>query len=331
MTVKTRPRLYLVPSTNGKTPIRSQMPPCPSHLQALSLECRLLLAILRLSNSDGAKPALSLNALNTLGQVMDCGPHRTRTLAALSTINQTVLVQTHRRLEIPNTVSNDISPDEALYIDSIRRLSKGTCAKNEIPLSAVMSDQNLGRFCQAAEHILGVHSMSRLRHRAILRDASAAEPTVLKSQQLELTESVILALMRLWVRGSLTGFNSSAAVRFASAHLGVERLGNIVSAIMQRVDTSSHSPLDVRCVCSGEITPDEAHMLTLMSALGHGELPAYRDHLLKWLDPQWANAVFIQTSDAVLAIGELGSMLPRRQWDFEELDTRQQQRDTSVW
>ncbi|ASJ73803.1 hypothetical protein [Granulosicoccus antarcticus] len=100
-------------------------------------------------------------------------------------------------------------------------------------------------------------------------------------------------------------------------------LGDTVSELLYRVACSASRLIDVRCICCTEVSPDEAHMLVLISALGHGELLEYRDHLLDWLEPQWANAVYMQTSDVVLAVGELVSMLPRRKWDFDLLRARQ--------
>lgn len=324
MTQKKRPRLYLVPPAASEQAIGLDRPACPSHLDGLSLESRVLLAMLRLSNHDGPRPLLTQHVLSTLGQVLDCSPHRLITIDALNTINDTVLVKTHRRLDICSTTSMGIAPDEALYIDSITRLASGKYNEPDLPLASVMSEQNLSRFCRAAEHTTSTRSMLGLRRSSALRNASLPLSSVIKCQYLRLSELVVLSLIRLWVRGVLVGFDSAAAVRLLSAHLGLTRLGDTINTLMHRVATSAYRLIDVRCICSREVSPDEAHMLVLISALGHGELLEYREQLLNWLEPQWANAIFIQTSDAVLAIGEPVSQLPRRSWDFDLLRTRQQ-------
>ncbi len=310
-----------------------------THLAEIPVESRLLLGILRMASYQGELPSPEAQVLDALGRILDPSEDRIRTLGHLQTLNQCVLAKTKRELEIRNHPAQMLSDDEHVIMNNLSSLAQGQ--PNDIELDALMNETAQHLFRTASRYVLTKPSMDGLYRTdnkrwptddhnegmqpnvQLLQQDTHILGSVLKCKDLSFHETAIVTIVRLWVRGIATQYNSDLAVNLLCAHLSLPRLGQAMLTILRQTATSAHRQMDIRCICCPELSPDEARILSAMSALLHNRIREYQKHLSDWLPREQAQPAYLLSLSEFLTHKQPHTVLPLRNWDFKLLRARQ--------
>ncbi len=312
--------LQVADSSNQRIrPVASSHQQQYDRLQDVPLNARVPLAIMRLSSHGSALPIPHRHVIDVLSRILDPGPERAHRVASLNTWNEVVLARTCRPLRIARSPSTIVSDDEALLIDALTRAQDFNLDDDDYALSSIMERSERIRFRDAGRHMMAGTAM----HPTRTIPNWQRQPSVLECEHLCLAESIVLNMLRLWVRSKAQSLDSTIAVSLMSEHLGVPHLGELICSLLSRISHSAYRKFDACCICCPEISPDEASVLDGLSAIEFGSHSRYMNSLLQWIPTVWAQAVFNKTIEHAQLLPETGISLPRRDWAFATLVARQ--------
>lgn len=294
---------------------------------------RLLIATIRLCGADSTTAPVERCTLDTVGRLLDSGEQRASTIDSINRFCAIVLTQTRLALDIPCHPKEKMTGDEIALIKAASQIHTGNIDDAHMTLQWYMERSVRLEFIEVIQTLtaarcfkaFGAHVFVANKFTADVQLASGQtrHRSLVFTSDLSLSEQIILNTSRLWARGVSLGFSSESAAHCLCSHLVLAGFAPYIHLILYQTATQATREFDMRCLCSNEISPDEARLLATFSALFHGRPAEAITRLGEWLPEQSIQSVMTQTSYIKYALDKLGDAPPLRDWDYTELTHRQ--------
>lgn len=296
----------------------------------LSLPARLLLAVPRVRGQSNKAELAERYVLDTLGRVIDAGPERRHTIEAVNLLAEVLNTPSQFDNDIERTDQQWLSATENLVLCVLCKVSSGQKQQAEQLIQHWLKTFSSEDFITAATALCDSTCFKRCGPHVFTPSCSSAAPTssvinhrsVTQTSQLSLGESVLLNAIRLRMRTlNYTGINTRV-LPIMGESLALTKLEALVDAHLVEALQYSAGALNIRCLCSSKLSTDEARLLAAFAVTATGNMHEIRIQLSSWLPSESVKRLQYHTSEAQTTLHQLGSSLPLRDWNFQQLESQ---------
>ncbi|MFT6876712.1 MAG: hypothetical protein ACJAZF_002835 [Granulosicoccus sp.] len=302
-------------------------------LARFSIPARMLIATIRLAGTETAMPPLERCVLDTIGRILDSGDQRERTIDAVNRFSVFALTRTRLPITMNTNTLSTLTNDELILLKGASQIANNNFKEAHDSLQWLMETKVRNQFICALKTLssakcfktLGTHAFTANSFTASIdgKYVSQHHCTILKCDDLSLSELLIVNAIRLWVRGISIGFSSEGAIHSLANHLGLADFADPLHNLLLETAYKATRQVDIRCLCCLELSPDEARILATLSSLQHGRPAAAVTHLEQWFADVSIQRVLTYSAQMRHSLKSLDNPLPLRQWDFEGMLQRQ--------
>lgn len=296
----------------------------------LPLPARLLLAVPRVRGCAPTVQIAERYVLDTLGRVIDAGPKRRETIEAVNLLSE--VLQTPSKFDDQDEQQDKqwLSSMENMVLCVLCKIRSGQTKDASRLTQHWLSKTSVHQFNAAAEALCdsdcfkrgGAHVFTPAWSGPVLQDADCLHRSVTNTRNLSLGELLLLNTMRLRMRTLPYTSISTRVVPLLREHLALPKIESLIDAHLIEALQYSIGNIDIRCLCSSDISVDEARILASIAAFSTGDNDEISIQLGSWLPSGSVERLRARTVEFQTIVNQLGAPVPRRDWDFNELADR---------
>lgn len=298
----------------------------------LPLPARALLAITRIRRSSDELSIAERYVLDTLGRIVDAGPERAETIAAVNKFAELLSKpQPFAALSAGQGVGDSqwLTTVENLALCVLCQIRAGQLGKANSLVSQWLNDSSVGQFNAAAKVLCqtecvkhgGDHVFSPSWKKSISDTVLPRQRSVFRTSELSLGESVLLNAFRLRARTLHYPKIATKVVPLLGQNLALLRLEAIIDGYLVEVLRSTTDRSAFKCTCCKAISPIEARLLNSVAAHASGDAGLLEQTLSDWLPVSGVEQLMKRHEDFQEIAQSLGTALPMREWAWSELES----------
>ena len=293
----------------------------------LPLHARLLLAVPRVRGHKMKATLVERYVLDTLGRIIDPGPRRSESIESVNLLAEVLL--TRHQLEQENEAVDRkwLSGLENLVLCSLCKIREGQSDAAARLTSHWLNKDSVESFNAAASTLCnlecfkrgGPHVFSPGCADKVVQDAHTKYGSVSSTEDLTLGELLLLNALRLRMRTLPHTRFASQVVPMFRENLALPRIETLLDALLAESLLYGSEAPDIRCLCSRIISVGESCFLSAISVFATADAELIASQLRTWLPLQSAERLQARTKEFQSIIKNLGSVVPRRDWNTDQL------------
>lgn len=297
----------------------------------LPLPARLLLAVPRARGHSRTTPIAERYVLDTLGRIIDAGPERQKTIAAVNLLADVLLNHTMDDRSGDSAADPEcLSAVEDLVLCMLCKIHTGQAEQAAQIARHCLAGSTIEPFSEAATALCnsdcfrrgGSHVFTPSWRGMPSHNAPVEHRSVNLTNELSLGESLLLNAIRLRRRTLTYAGLGARVVPLLCHHVALPSLQSVVDAhLTETLRHCTHIP-NIRCLCCPAISADEAWFLGAMAEFCEGNVERIERHLSTCLPTDSVNRLLAQSTTFQNILRKIGTPLPARQWDSRELQAR---------
>lgn len=296
----------------------------------LPLPSRLLLAVPRARGRSTTAPIAERYVLDTLGRIIDAGPERQHTIAAVNLLADVLL---NHKADNDSSESDNpewLSTVENLVLCMLCKIHTGQADQASQIARHCLADSTIEPFSLAATALCncecfrrgGGHVFTPSWRGMPSHNSPVEHRSVNLTSELSLGESLLLNAIRLRRRTLSYAGLGARVVPLLCRHVALPSLQTVVDAhLTETLRHCTHIP-DIRCLCCPAISADEAWFLGSMSEFSDGNAERIGRQLSNCLPEESVSRLLSKSQSFQSILRQIGTPLPARQWDMRELQAR---------
>lgn len=296
----------------------------------LPLPARLLLAVPRVRGHADKVPIAERYVLDTLGRIIDAGPERSQTIQAVNILSEVLLSPVSIRVPDEPGGSEWLTAVENLVLCVLCKVRSGDLEQANELANHWLSKPSVASFNNAAVNVCGAECFKRGGPHVFTPSLTAStQPvveashhSVVKTNELSLGERLLLNALRLRMRTLSYAQIGARVVPLLREQLALPRIEALLDAPLVEALQYGYERVDVRCLCSTEISSSEAHFLAAMASFSTGDSATIERQLCQWLPEASVARLLSRTDEFQSIVLALGAAMPMRQWNMSEIRTR---------
>lgn len=322
----TFPVQQLLRSTDGLNPSDKQALTQKTHFGALPLPARLLLAVPRIRGTQAKAGLAERYTLDALGRIIDARPQRDKTIEAVNLLAE--VLSTPSALDNPGQDDPQwLSATENMVLCVLCKIRSGEHQQARRLSQYWLSATSAQTFNVSAATLCDVACFKRGGPEVFSAGGDivavaaqmCTQPHATRTDQLTLGESLLLNAIRLRIRTLPQTQISAQVLPILSRHLCVPHIEALVDAHLLEALQYRLQKLDIRCLCSTDISADEAQLLTIFAAYATDDGNEVTNALNEWLPTESSEKLASRLDEFQVILAGLGSPVPQRCWDLAKL------------
>ena len=301
----------------------------------LPLQARLLLAVPRVRGHLPKATLVERYVLDSLGRIIEPGPRRRQTIESVNMLSE-VLLARHSLAQEPETDDKQwLSALENLVLCALCKIQNGHSDEAAQLTGHWLNKQSIQSFNAAASTLCnsecikhgGPHVFTPGCTGKTAVDAYAVHRPVSYTRQLSLGELLLLNALRLRMRTLPHVRIANQVVPLLRENLALPCIEALLDALLIECLQYGGEESDVRCLCSEVLSVGESRLLTFIAAFGTGDAEMIATELHSRLPPDSAERLQARTEEFQSIVENLGAVVPRREWNENELSSRLNRND----
>lgn len=303
----------------------------PTRFRDLPLPARLLLAVPRARGRSLKAPIAARYVLDTLGRIIDAGSERQHTIEAVNLLAE-ILINSASRAEQPDPAGSEwLSSTENLVLCLLCKIHGGQAEEARNLARHCLDAPSIEPFSKAATALCsadcfrrgGSHVFTPSWQGMPNHNGPMEHRSVIETCELSLGEAVLLNSLRLRKRTLSYAGLGAKVVPLLCQHAALPELQTVIDAVLVEAIRHSAHPPSFQCLCCPDISAVEAMYLDTLANFSAGDAVRTQRHLSEWLPSESVERLLSRSADFQNILRQIGTPLPTRQWDVQELRARE--------
>ena len=300
----------------------------------LPLQARLLLAVPRVRGHSTKATLVERYVLDSLGRIIDPGPARHKTIESVNMLAEVLLTRHQLEQESEGVDGQWLTAIENLVLCVLCKIRDGQTDEATRLAGYWLKKDSVSSFNVAASALCnaecfksgGPHVFTPGGTGKVQVETHTLHCSVSLTRELSLGELILLNAIRLRMRTLPYAHIADHAVPMLRQNLALPRIEALLDALLlESLKYGAEAP-DIRCLCSQVVSVGESRFLASVASFGTGDTELIASQLNTWLPMASVERLKSRTSEFRSIVENLGVVVPRRDWNTDELSARTDQR-----